>query len=135
MCPIDLCSSFWFWVWLRVGGCFGLWFWCGGVNSSNSLTSTKMLFIIGQVFGRCTNILRDFHRRLRLKGKKTSDAQCRHEDLGAQSEILPNLDESRRNEVQKLKLPYNRHDTVLKARKFTLTGKMGEISPRSGSFK
>ena len=69
------------WLWLRFGGWFGLWFWCGGVSSSISLTSTNMLFIIHQVFGLYTNILRDFHRRHRLKGKKTSDAECKHEDI------------------------------------------------------
>ena len=81
ICQIDFCFSFGFWLWLRFGGWFGLWFWCGGVSHSSSLTSTKMLFIIGQVFGRCTKILRDFHRKHCLKRRKTSDAECRHEDI------------------------------------------------------
>ena len=50
-------------------------------------------------------------------------------------EILAHLDEIRRNQVQKQKLPYNRDDTVLKAITSTLIGKLGEISPMSGSFK
>ena len=53
ICQIDFCFSFGFWLWLRFGGRFGLWFWCGGVSSSISLTSTKMLFIIRQVCGLC----------------------------------------------------------------------------------
>ena len=32
-------------------------------------------------------------------------------------------------------MPYNRDDTVLKAMKFTLIRKVGEILPRSCSFK
>ena len=54
---------------------------------------------------------------------------------GCSDKVLANLDEIRRNQVQKQKLPYNRDDTVPKAMKFMLTGKLGEISPRSGSFK
>ena len=54
-CQIDFCFSFGFGLWLRFGGWFGLWFWCGGFSSSSSLTSSKMLFIIGQVFGRVTS--------------------------------------------------------------------------------
>ena len=80
-CPFHFCFYLGFWLWLRFGGWFGLWLWCGGVSGSSSLTSTKMVFIIHQVFGLCTNILRHFHRRHRLKKKKTSDVERRHEDI------------------------------------------------------
>ena len=81
MCHMDFCFSFGFWLWLQFGTWFGLWFWCGGVNSGGSLTSTKMIPIVGQVFGPCTNILRGFHRRHCLEGNKTTGAECRHGDI------------------------------------------------------
>ena len=81
MCQIDFCFSFGFWLWLQFGGWFGLRFWCGGFSSSSSLTFTKIIFIIGHFFGRCTNILRYFHRRHCLEGNKTVGAECRHGDI------------------------------------------------------
>ena len=78
---IDVRLSFGFGLWLRFGGCFGLCIWCRGFSSKSSLTSTEMIFIIGQVFGRCTNILRDFHTRHCLEGNKTAGAECRHGDI------------------------------------------------------
>ena len=78
---VDVCRSFQLGLWLRFGGWFGLWFWCRGFSSRSSLTSTEMIFIIGQIFGRCTNILTDFHRRHCLEGNKTAGAECRHGDI------------------------------------------------------
>ena len=48
---------------------------------------------------------------------------------------MAKLEEIRRTQVQKRKPPYNGDDTVLKAMNFILAGKLGEISPRYGSFE
>ena len=50
ICQIDVGLSVALGLWLRFGGRFGLWFCCRGFGSRSSLTSTEMIFIIGQVF-------------------------------------------------------------------------------------
>ena len=66
---------------LGLGFDFSLTAGLGCASGRSSLNSTEMIFIIGQVFRRCTNIFTDFHRRHCLEGNKTAGAECKHGDI------------------------------------------------------